>query len=106
MTFIDRKSARQVTVIRRSQTQDAEGDYGNVAATTIHSGIIADIQPVRGKLIESAAGYRADTTHLMFTQDYFTDILALDIVQDGSTEYEVLVPANWREHTEYQLRIL
>lgn len=106
MTFIDRKSSRRVTIIRRSQTQDGEGDYGSVTATTLHSGIIADIQPVKGRLVESAVGYRADTTHLMFTQDYYADLLPLDIVQDGSTEYEVLVLADWREHNEYQLRAL
>jgi hypothetical protein len=106
MTFIDRKSMIRVTIIRRSQTQDSDGDYGSVTTTTLHSGIIADIQPVKGRLIESAVGYRADTTHLMFTQENFTDIAAMDIVQYSNAEYEVLVPADWREHSEYQLRAL
>lgn len=106
MTYIDPKSIRRVSVVRRSQSQDSSGDYGTVTETTLHSGIIADIQPAGGKLTSSASGFRPETTHLMFTRNYFTDITAMDVVKDGTLEYEVLVPADWREHSEYQLRAL
>jgi|GEM_PF-2245356 len=106
MTYIDRKSAIRVTVIRRSQTQDADGDYGAVSATTLFSGLVADIQPVSGKLISNESGFRAETTHLMFLEQKVSGIAAMDIVQYGSIEYEVLVPADWRVHDEYDLRAL
>lgn len=106
MTYIDPKSLRRVTVVRRSQSQDASGDYGAVAETTLHSGVEADIQPADGRLTSSSSGFRPETTHLMFTREYFSDIAAMDVVKDGALEYEVLVPANWREHNEYQLRAL
>ncbi len=106
MTYIDPTAARRVTVVSRSQAQDANGDYGAAADTTLHSGIIADIQPAAGKLVREESGFRAETTHLMFTQERFTDIIAMNVVKDGSTEYEVLVAADWREHCEYQLRAL
>ena len=106
MTYIDPKSIRRVTVVRRSQSQDNSGDYGAVTETTLHSGIIVDIQPAGGKLTSSASGFRPETTHLMFTREYFADIAAMDVVKDGAQEYEVLVPADWREHSEYQLRAL
>jgi len=106
MTYIDRTSAIRVTVVRRSQSQDANGDYGTASSTTLFYGIIADIQPVNGKLVQQASGFRAETTHLMFLEQNVSGIEAMDIVQHESKEYEVLVPADWREHDEYQLRAL
>ena len=45
MTYIDPKSIRRVTVVRRSQSQDSSGDYGAATDTTLYSGVVADIQP-------------------------------------------------------------
>jgi len=106
MTYIDRISAIRVAVVRRSQSQDASGDYGTVTATTLFSDIVADIQPVSGKLARTESGFNPETTHLMFLQQNLSGIEAMDIVQHGSKEYEVLVPADWQEHDEYQLRAL
>jgi len=106
MTYIDRTSAIRVTVVRRSQAQDANGDYSAATTTTLFSNIVADIQPVSGKLVTDESGFRAETTHLMFLAQKAAGIAAMDIVQHGSQEYEVLVPADWREHNEYQLRAL
>jgi len=106
MTYIDPISARRVTVLRRSQSQDSSGDYGAATDTTLYSGVVADIQPAAGKLVREESGFRPETTHLMFTREYLAGIMAMDIVRDGSAEYEVLVPADWREHCEYQLRAL
>jgi len=106
MTFIDRKSMIRVTIIRRSQTQDGEGDYGAVTSSTLYTGVVADIQPAGGKLVKDQSGFRSETTHLMFLQDNLAGIEAMDIIQHGTEEYEVLVPADWREHSEYQLRAL
>jgi len=106
MTYIDRISAIQVTVVRRSQSQDANGDYGSATSTTLFSNIVADIQPLSGKLARTESGFNPETTHLMFLQQNLSGIEAMDIVQHGTKEYEVLVPADWREHDEYQLRAL
>jgi len=106
MTYIDRISAIQVTVVRRSQSQDANGDYGSATSTTLFSNIVADIQPLSGKLARTESGFNPETTHLMFLQQNLSGIEAMDIVQHGSKEYEVLVPADWQEHDEYQLRAL
>ena len=106
MIYIDRISAIRVTIVRRSQTQDADGDYGSVTSTTLFSDLVADIQPVSGKLVREESGFRADTSHLMFLEQNVSGIAAMDIVQHGSQEYEVLVAADWREHDEYQLRAL
>ncbi len=106
MTYIDRISAILVTVVRRSQSQDANGDYGSITSTMLFSGIVADIQPVSGKLVQSESGFNPETTHLMFLEQKVSGIEAMDIVQHGAKEYEVLAPADWREHDEYQLRAL
>jgi len=106
MRTIDRQSRRIVIILRQAQIQDASGNYGIAAETILHSEVIADIQPVAGNTKLTASGTEPASTHIMFTEERFTDLAEHDVIRDGSDDFEILTISDFQDHNEVLLRKL
>lgn len=106
MTYIDRTSRRIVTILYKTQTKDASGNYGAASETTRHANVIMDIQPWTGDAKEEMSGVESEATHVGYPEQHYSDVAVHDIVRDGSTDYEVLFNYNYRSTTELLLKKL
>jgi len=106
MSYIDRKSHRFVDLIRQNQTKDDDGNYVSDPEQVLYANVCVDIQPISGNVKAAASGPAKNADFLMFTEEYYTDLIEHDIVRDGETDYEITFIADFESHNEIYLRRL
>lgn len=109
MTFIDDRSKRTVSILRKSAgTQNAVSGEYTPSTTTIQAAIECDIQPYttkRSDIVRDGSGEELSADLIMFTATKISsDFRVRDIVSDGGTEYEIVAKRDWRSHWEVLLR--
>lgn len=109
MTYIDTVASRTVSIVRKNAgTRDTTTGQFVSSATTIQSGIVADLQAVLkdNMTLKNAKGTEIKVDYILYPQTYLsTSFRILDLVVDGadSNEYEILNIRDFRNHWELYL---
>jgi len=100
MICIDNQSRKYVEIVRRSQVQDGDGNFGLHTETTLYTNALVDIQPLKGNLKETVSGYAETATHIMIPALYLNDLRRQDTVKDGDSEYKIVFVEDYGDHVE------
>lgn len=113
MTFIDVKSKRTVSIVRKTDgTQDSNTGLFSASVTTVQSGIVCDIQPLlrnKAKTIFDSTGKEVHANFVCFTVTKIsTSFRESDLIIDSGDlkEYEIRGFSDWRSHWEIMIQLI